>query len=212
MGGENNHVFNTSALGEAAATRATARAVKVHPPWLHGPRFVGVAFALLLLAPACALAQTDSSRNPAVEALQAQLEMLQGRLPDTAHVMTDVDYHASNLWFAAKHQNWPLAEYYLGETLSHLNWAVRIRPVRKLANGADLDLQPILKGIEETSLAEIKVAVSRQNTKAFELAYRKLAGQCYGCHAAAEKPFLRVGIPESPGSRMIQANPNAPPP
>jgi hypothetical protein len=183
--------------------------MNVHPPSSHSARFIGVALVLLLLAPACAPAQTDSSRNPTLEAPQAELERLQGRLPDTANVMTDVDYHASNLWFAAKYRNWPLAECYLGETLSHLNWAVRIRPVRKLANGADLDLQPILKGIEQTSLAEIKVAVSQQNTKAFELAYRKLVGQCYGCHAAAEKPFLRVRIPQPPGSRMIQPDPKA---
>ncbi len=32
-------------------------------------------------------------------------------------------------------QNWPLANYYLDETLSHLRWAVRIHPVRKTKAG-----------------------------------------------------------------------------
>src|SRR2546427_8391049 len=41
---------------------------------------------------------------------------------DQSHVMADVGYHFANLWFAADKQNWPLANYYLSETRSHLRW------------------------------------------------------------------------------------------
>ncbi len=33
-----------------------------------------------------------------------------------SHAMIDVDYHFSNLWFAAQNANWPLAASYLNET------------------------------------------------------------------------------------------------
>ena len=94
--------------------------------------------------------------------------------------MSDVDYHLANLWFAGQQENWPLAEFYLNETRSHLNWAVRLRPVRKLSNGAELDVGAMLKGID-----------------------RKMIDSCHGCHTAAEKPYLRPHIPEAPASRMI---------
>ena len=49
-------------------------------------------------------------------------------LPDQSHVMKDIAYHFSNLWFAAQAQNWPLAGFYLNETRSHLKWAVSPAP------------------------------------------------------------------------------------
>jgi hypothetical protein len=140
---------------------------------------------------------------PDIAALQAEVEALRRQLPDQAHVMADVDYHFSSLWFAARNSNWPLAEFYLGETRSHLNWAVRMRPIRKLSSGADLELRPILQGVESAGLAEVRAAIDRHDLRAFDLAYRGTMAQCYGCHLAAEKPYLRLRIPQSPGARMI---------
>jgi len=45
--------------------------------------------------------------------------------------MADVGAHFTNLWFAGDHANWPLAQFCLDETKSHLRWAVRIIPKRK---------------------------------------------------------------------------------
>jgi len=144
---------------------------------------------------------------PDVEALKAEVEALKRQVPDQAHVMADVDYHFSSLWFAGKNANWPLAEFYLGEVRSHLNWAVRVRPVRKLSSGADLELRPILQTVEGAGLADIKGAIEKRGLRAFDLAYRGTMGQCYACHAAAEKPYLRLRIPEAPGARMIDPRP-----
>lgn len=146
---------------------------------------------------------------PDLAALQQEIETLKRLLPDQAHVMSDVDYHFANLWFAARSHNWPLAAFYLGETRSHLNWAVRMRPVRKLANGADLDLRPILEGLESTELANAAAAIKARDLRGFESAYRGTMGQCHGCHTAAEKPYLRPHIPEAPASRMIDPRPRS---
>jgi hypothetical protein len=176
-------------------------------------RYLFVELALLALA-VCAvlaagvggdrlLAETADTAPADINSLKAQVEALQRQLPDQAHAMSDVDYHFSSLWFAAQNGNWPLADFYLGETRSHLIWAVRLRPVRKLSSGADLDLGPILLGVQLSGLADLKGAVDKHDAHAFEIAYRGMMSQCYGCHVAAEKPYLRVRVPETPGAHMI---------
>ena len=70
--------------------------------------------------------------------------------------MADVGYHFANLWVAADKQNWPLANYYLGETRSHLKWAVRIHAVRKTSTGAEVDLNGILEAVDNSFLAEVE--------------------------------------------------------
>jgi hypothetical protein len=64
----------------------------------------------------------DAAGDAAAEIarLKAEIEQLRGRLPDQSHVMKDVGYHFSNLWFAARAKNWPRAKFYLDETRSHL--------------------------------------------------------------------------------------------
>jgi len=121
-----------------------------------------------------------------------------GQLPDQAHVMADVGYHFANLWFAADKQNWPLANYYLSETRSHLKWAVRIHPVRQTKAG-EVDLNVIAQAIDNSLLAEIGSAISNKDSTAFKTVYRQTLEGCYACHTACEKPFLRPQIPDTPG-------------
>jgi hypothetical protein len=157
---------------------------------------------------AAALAQMAAVPQSDAAALKAEIEALKRLVPSQSHAMADVDYHFSNLWFAAQSGNWPLSEFYLNETRSHLNWAVRIRPVRKLSSGQEFDLRPLIQGIENSSLAELKFAIDRKNLKSFDAAYRQAITECYACHKLAEKPYLRPRIPATPASRMIDMRPN----
>jgi hypothetical protein len=161
---------------------------------------------------AAALLQTAAAQPPAagadsgaqIAALKAEIETLKGMVPPQSHTMIDVEYHFANLWFAAKSSNWPLATFYLNETRGHLNWSLRVRSIRKLADGSEIDLRPILKGMEETGgLAHLKAAVERQDAAAFEAAYRETLTQCHACHRAIEKPFLEPQIPTAPATPLI---------
>lgn len=145
----------------------------------------------------------EHDEDSEVAELRAEVEALRGMLPSQSHTMIDVEYHFSNLWFAAKNGNWPLATFYLNETRSHLNWAVRVRAVRPLAGGGQLDLRPILEGIEDGALADLRAVVDKQDSNAFEGAYKAMLEQCYACHQAAQKPYLRPRIPERPASVII---------
>src|SRR3989442_12900231 len=98
--------------------------------------------------------QQPSPKPSAAVAAQLDLQTLSERSPDQSHVMADVGYHFANLWFAVEKQNWPLANYYLGETRSHLRWAVRLHPVRQTKAG-DVDLKGILDAVDNSLLSEV---------------------------------------------------------
>jgi hypothetical protein len=142
-----------------------------------------------------------------VAALKADVERLKGMLPDQAHAMKDVGYHFANLWFAAQHKNWPLAEFYWAETRSHLRWAVRIIPVRKAPQGQDIRLTDILDPIEQTALEEVHKTIREQSGEQFPKAYQQMLESCYGCHVAVGKPFLRLQIPRQPEVPIIRFEP-----
>jgi hypothetical protein len=122
--------------------------------------------------------------------------------------MKDVGYHFANLWFAGQAKNWPLARFYLDETRSHLRWAVRVIPVRRTSSG-ELDLPPILDGLERSVFNNLQKALESQDAHAFPDLYRKSLVGCYTCHQAAEKPYLRPRIPEQPEARILNFDPNA---
>ena len=83
--------------------------------------------------------------------------------------------HFSNLWFAGRAENWPLADFYLGETKSHLRWAVRRIPIRKDNRGQDINLGNILEAFENSQLAQLKRAVDGKDRAAFEAVSLKRA-------------------------------------
>ena len=108
-----------------------------------GACFGAVVYSLLNGGNHTATAQM-AKPAPDLQSLTDQIEVIKGKVPDQSHVMQDVSYHFSNLWFAAQEANWPLAKFYLDETRSHLRWAVRIIPKRKDNAGQEIDLQSIL--------------------------------------------------------------------
>jgi len=140
----------------------------------------------------------------------ADIAMLKDRVPDQAHAMISVAYHFNNLWFAAKAKNWPLAEFYLNETRSHLKWAVRIIPIRKDSAGREIKMNEILEAVENSLLSELLESVKSQNELQFEQNYKlMLEAGCYSCHKAADKPYLRPQIPTNPAEAMMNFDPKA---
>ncbi len=165
-----------------------------------------LSFCLALVAwPAPAISEDSAAE---IARLKAEIEQIKGRLPSQSHAMMDVDYHFTNLWFAARIMNWPLAQFYLNETRSHLRWAVRIIPVRRVPAG-EVDLRGLLEAVDSTGLTDIGKAITEKNSEAFGRAYRRTLEGCYTCHKASDKPYLRPRIPELPASRIINFDPTA---
>jgi hypothetical protein len=161
-------------------------------------------------APAAAQEEpTTRAAEPTREELLARIEALETLLPSQSHMMADVGYHFSNLWFAGRAENWPLAEFYLAETRSHLRWAVRRIPIRKDNRGQDINLVNILEAFENGSLDKIQESIAGQDRATFEALYRESLTMCYSCHKASDKPYLRPQIPDEPDTRVINFDPDA---
>src|SRR5882724_11442966 len=125
----------------------------------------------LLFEPFVLTARAQETPQPKIAGLphsQTETNSLAGYLPDQAHAMADVGYHFANLWFAADKQNWPLANYYLGETRSHLKWAVRIHQIRKTSAGAEVDLKGILDAVDNSMLSEVGKSITNKDIASFK--------------------------------------------
>lgn len=164
-----------------------------------------VSQAVLFSGSTAANAQTEAQTPD----LRAEIEAIKGKLPDQAHAMQDVGYHFSNLWFAGQKQHWELANFYWAETRSHLQWAVRIIPVRKDNAGVEIKLVDVLEAMENGPLKQLGEAIAAKDPKAFEKAYRFSVETCYSCHKASDKPYIRVQIPAEPETPIVNFDPNA---
>ena len=181
---------------------------------IFGLVLIGIAIGTLVTqqtgnkAPS-ALAHEVAKPTPDLVTLQAEIERLKEVVPDQAHAMHDVDYHFTNLWFAASQSNWPLAQFYFNETRSHLRWAVRIIPVRKDNAGKEVKLQDILQAMENSPLKQLEESITAKDREKFVAAYEFTLTTCYSCHKASDKPYLRPRIPDHPASAMMNFDPNA---
>jgi hypothetical protein len=168
----------------------------------------------LLLSYGCAKRQPSSqvderSATASDPAIQADVQQLKDKAADQAHAMVSVAYHFNNLWFAAEATNWPLAEFYWGETRSHLRWAVRMIPVRKDKAGYEIKLAEILDAMENTPLKQLQEAIANKDHDKFVAAYKFSLETCYACHKAVDKPFLKTRIPDRSAEPTINFDPQA---
>lgn len=142
-----------------------------------------------------------------MSALKAEVARLKTVVPDQAHAMSDVGQHYTNLWFAGEAGNWPLAQFCLDETKSHLRWAVRIIPKRKDAEGREIDLGGILGGLETSTLKDLDLAVKAKDKEKFAAGYKTQLEACMACHKASNKPYIRLRIPERADSNILEFKP-----
>jgi hypothetical protein len=140
--------------------------------------------------------------------LREDVARLKRLTPSQSHAMQDVGYHYTNLWFAGQKANWPLATFYLDETRSHLKWAVRIIPRRKVSTG-EVELEGIREAFDGAYLADVQKAIEAKSVARFAGAYEHSLEGCYACHKASEKPYLRPQLPTQPEVQIVNFDPNA---
>ncbi len=141
--------------------------------------------------------------------LRSDVARLKVNAPSQSHTMSDVGYHWTSLWFAAEKRNWPLAMFYFQEARAHIVWTIQLRPVRKAADGSDVNLMPIFQSIDTSAFKTMTDAIQAQDSTAFIAAYRESLAACHGCHKASGKPYLRPQIPTAPVQTIINADPAA---
>jgi len=137
---------------------------------------------------------TATAADDDLAALRAENEHLRTLIPSQSHAMMDVAYHFTNLWFAGTKNNWPLAQFYFNEARSHIQWAIRLVPVRKSSHG-DVHLDEMFTAFDGTLLNDLKSKIAAKDQAGFKTAYKAALGGCNACHTASEKPYLKIVVP-----------------
>jgi hypothetical protein len=151
--------------------------------------------------------QTGPQANPAT--MQADVARLKEIIPPHSHPMVEVGMFAANLWFAGEKKNWPLADYYLNEARNRIRWEVRLYPDPKGADGSTVDMQAIFDGIDNGTLPKVKKAIEMKDSAQFAAEYKHLLEDCYSCHKAIARPYLRPMVPVSGAQPIINLDPAA---
>jgi hypothetical protein len=155
-------------------------------------------------------AQQQGRRNalPTMESLPAEVAQLKALVPSNSHIMMDVQFHWSNLWFAGRRRNWPLAQYFFNESRNHIQWLIRKSPTVRV-DGKDVDISGIFDGIDTSSLAAVKTAIEKKDSVRFAASYKTMLESCYACHKSAGRPYIRPLIPLTQGQPILNFDPNA---
>jgi cytochrome c553 len=171
----------------------------------------GIAIARDIIPAAAAQQREGGGRRaalPTMDQLPAEVAQLKALVPSNSHIMMDVQWHWTNLWWAGKKKNWPLAQFYFNETRGHIQWLIRKSPVIKSQlDQKDVDVAGIFDGIDTSSLAAVKTAIEQKDSTAFASSYRTMLESCYACHKSVGRPYLRPMIP----TLQVQASLNMDP-
>jgi len=169
--------------------------------------FLVLKFPVQAQSPAAA-GQADAQTAPMdAAALTAAVTQLKNSAPNQSHVMGDVAFMFSNVWFAAQQKNWPLANYYLNETQGRLRWMVRINPMPKGPTGA-VDIQAIFAPVDANVLPMVRQAIQNKDAAQFAAAYKQMLASCYACHVSTGRPFLKPTIPTAAPQSIINYDPD----
>jgi hypothetical protein len=162
-----------------------------------------------IVSPKPVVAQDATEGTPDLAAMQADIAHLKEVVPSQSHTMTDVGYQFANLWFAGKHRNWPLADFFLNESRQHIVWTINIRPVRRNPDGGSVDIRAMFEGIRDGALKDLAQSIANKDEAKFTVAYKSMLEACYACHRAAAKPYLRPMIPQAPPQTIINFDSDA---
>jgi hypothetical protein len=165
---------------------------------------------LLVVALAAILTSGCRAADAGPSIAPADIERLKTLVPSQSHTMQDVAFHWTNLWFAGQQGNWPLARFYFDEAHQHIEWTIRIRPIRQDPDGRDVDLPSIFQAVDSTLFAAVKIAIEQQNAAQFAAAYKNSLDGCYSCHKSSGKPYLHPVIPTAPAQTIIDFSPGTP--
>lgn len=97
----------------------------------------------------------------------------------------------TKLWFAGEHENWELASFYVHE----IEEVIEELAASNIEEEGHL-IRDLVEKLPEPALEVVEEGVHKQDREAFRIGYKQLVNACNACHAATNKPFIQIGIPE----------------
>jgi hypothetical protein len=151
---------------------------------------LALAFALTVGAAVQSLAQSQQPAPPAEPNKLAAPDLPKVYMPGLGEFMLVIQAHHAKLWFAARAQNWPLAEYQLSELKEVLSDVQEMVPTYK-----SVPVGQMIDAIATGPIAELEKAVEEKKFRSFAAAYNKLTAACNDCHKAASRGFIVIHRP-----------------
>jgi hypothetical protein len=125
--------------------------------------------------------------------LAAAAEPAKTYAPGLGEYMAATQVRHAKLWFAGKAENWPLAGWEVNEIREGLEDAVKYH-----ATHDGIPVAEMIKTIIDPRLETLDKAIAAKSGAQFTAAFDELTEGCNACHAAANKPFIRIQRPTTP--------------
>ena len=121
-----------------------------------------------------------------------KLKTLAGIQPGLGTVMIEYSSRYTEMYYAAKSGNWPLAAYQLKEALEIQEVGETTRPARADA----------LRAFEQAFLDPIGKAIQAKDFEQFDTSFKAGMQGCNGCHAALGFAYIVYQLPSSAPSPL----------
>ncbi len=125
--------------------------------------------------------------NKKIDSLQ--IELNNSYKPGLGEFMSQIQIHHAKLWFAGKYENWPLADFEVGEIQEALD------DIPKFCSD-----RPEVKsiGIIDPAMDSVSAAIKAKDETRFDSSFILLTATCNDCHKATNHGFNLIKIPEIP--------------
>lgn len=115
-------------------------------------------------------------------------------LPGAGHIMIEMGYRYSALYFAAKQKRWDFAGYQLEEMEEALRRLAFLKP----------ELWDDIGHLRATELNELEKALPAKNWERFADGFEKLRAGCMACHAKHGVGFISLPVPTRHFSPVLE--------
>jgi hypothetical protein len=142
----------------------------------------------ILVLPVLLTACGNPANNTAQQA-KAHSAQVEPYKPGLGEFMMGIQVHHAKIWFAGKNQNWPLADFEVGEikeTLEDVKKYCTDRP--------EIKSLPILY----PALDSVNAAIKTKDPARFKKSFVFLTNTCNNCHQTTHHEFNVIKIPDTP--------------
>ena len=144
----------------------------------------GILTGLLLCMTAALAATVDS----------AEESLPEEALPGAGHIMIEMGYRYSALYFAARQQRWDFAGYQLEEMQEALQRLAYLKPA----------LWEDIGRFRATALKDLEKTLSVRDWARFAAGFDKMRAACAACHAKNGVGFIQIPVPRRHFSPVLE--------
>jgi hypothetical protein len=147
---------------------------------------------IFVAALCAALSVCVAGLSPSAVAETAVAEGQDAVLPTLGDLMALTQLRHNKLWYAARTQNWKLANYELNQLIKTVDRIVKLYPAASSVGQANL-----IHEQTDPALSDLGKAIRDRSNSRFEAAFIQITHACNECHQAAGVDFIVVQTPSS---------------